>query len=106
MRKVCYTLCMIQTKPKTLTYKGKPARVWDYLKTSNKLGERVVAKEWLNPGVHYEGVDNTPVAHLSGVIYLSHVKGDGRTPNFEVYGSTVVDTVEQATAFATRKLGA
>jgi hypothetical protein len=68
------------TKPKAVTYKGVPAHVWDYLKGSAKLGERVSAIEW----------QTDTASHKAGDIELTHCKGDFRTTKAVTYATATV----------------
>lgn len=97
---------MTTTKAKAVTYKGVPAKVWSYCKgTTRTLGERVEAIEWQTDDVHYVGGSDEPVEHKAGDIELSHCKGDGRTPNFEVFDRLTTSDLYAANAWATSKVG-
>lgn len=93
---------MFESKHRGLTYIGIPAESWEFGpgKGDPRLGRRVTATRWLADSVQQ------PTDWKEGDLVLSHVKGDGRTPDYEVFDRQVIPggTDEQAREYAQRVL--
>ena len=97
---------MTRTKPKSLTYKGTPAEVFDILK-AGRLGERVVITRWLadcadQPEFDKGKIVTRPV--VAGQVDVTHCKGDGRKTSFQVFAKRTFTSVDEAVAFANEVL--
>jgi hypothetical protein len=94
------------TRTKVTSYGGTPAEVWEYL-TAGRMGERVTVGRWLadnDTQAYLKGdkIDHRPVR--TGQIDLTHCKGDGRKPSFQVSAKHTVSTRVQADAWAAERL--
>lgn len=90
------------TRSKNVTYLGVPAKVWDVLKNSNRLGERVSLIRWVGAS----GPENGD--HPAGTVTARHMRGDGRYPaEFSLYAHVAFhgeDATERATAWAVEQI--
>jgi hypothetical protein len=87
------------TKTTYGTWLGIKGGMWEYLATSNRTGERVIAHRWIE--------DNPNTGNSANDLVLRHVTGDATKGTLRVLSTDVVipnGTVEDANTYASRHL--